>query len=78
MAYREKHPSGAKAHVDFAAFTARLKRLRKKGEFPLNLLKNIPHGLKPAIYYQRLAARLKSCPDTKLGQAGVFPQPVKP
>jgi hypothetical protein len=25
MAYSEKHPSGAKAHVDFAAFTARLK-----------------------------------------------------
>jgi hypothetical protein len=22
MAYSEKHPSGAKAHVDFAAFTA--------------------------------------------------------
>jgi hypothetical protein len=26
----EEHPSGAEAHVDFAALAARLKRLRKK------------------------------------------------
>jgi hypothetical protein len=43
----EKHPSGAKAHVDFAALTARLKRLRKKACFQAKRPRSIPQGLKP-------------------------------
>jgi hypothetical protein len=45
MAYSEKHPSGAKAHIDFAAFTARLKScpvtkpLYTKNEIALRLLR---------------------------------------
>jgi len=56
---------------------ARLERLRKKTERRANIPKNIPQGLKPILYYQHLAARLKSCPVTKRALAGVFPQPLK-
>jgi hypothetical protein len=43
-----------------------LKRLLKKADFALKLAKDIPQGLKPDLYFVRLTARLKSCPDTKL------------
>jgi hypothetical protein len=43
----EKHPSGAKAHVHFAALTARLNRLRKRPEFRAKMARTIPQGLKP-------------------------------
>jgi hypothetical protein len=55
-----------------------LNRLRKKAKNRVKSPKNIPQGLKPNVYYQALAARLKSCPVTKLGLNRVFPQPVKP
>jgi hypothetical protein len=70
-----KHPSGAKARLHFVQFTARLKRLRKNPERRANIPKNIPQGLKPILYYQHLAARLKSCPVTKLSPPGVFSRP---
>jgi hypothetical protein len=54
-----------------------LKRLRKNSEFGVKREKSIPQGLKPIFYFQQLAARLKSCPDTKPFPCGVFPQPVK-
>jgi len=38
----------------------------------------IPQSLKPVVYFQMFAARLKSCPDTKRFLNRVFPQPVKP
>ena len=48
-------------------FPEGLNRLRKKGKEEENLPNDIPQGLKPAPYFEALAARLKSCPDTKLG-----------
>jgi hypothetical protein len=36
-----------------------------------------PQGPKPAFYYQRFMARLKSCSDASCRAEGVFPQPVK-
>jgi hypothetical protein len=69
------HRSGAKARPHFVLFTARLKRLRKNPERRANIPKNIPQGLKPILYYQHLAARLKSCPVTKLSPPGVFSRP---
>jgi hypothetical protein len=36
----------------------------------------LPQGLKPLVL-EPFSARLKSCPDTKRVQSGVFPQPVK-
>ena len=39
-----------------------LKRLRKKSGFESRFTKNIPRGLKPSVYFQPLAARLKPCP----------------
>jgi hypothetical protein len=39
-----------------------LNRLRKNPEEQGEVSKNIPQGLKPAVYYQQLTARLKSCP----------------
>jgi hypothetical protein len=39
--------------------------------------KSNPQGLKPGLYYQAFAARLKSCPDYKTRVLLVFPQPVK-
>jgi hypothetical protein len=41
------------------------------------MAEKIPQGLKPIIYFVAFAARLKPCPDTKLAQFRVFPQPVK-
>jgi hypothetical protein len=39
------------------------KQAAEKGLFPSEEYENIPQELKPAIYFQRLSARLKSCPD---------------
>jgi hypothetical protein len=57
--------------------SARLKRLRKKGEYGANSGTIFPQGLKPSLYFGAFAARLKSCPFTKLHPYRVFPQPVK-
>jgi len=35
-----------------------------------------PQGLKPSLFLQLLAARLKSCPDTKTPAMRDFPQPT--
>jgi DNA-binding transcriptional regulator/RsmH inhibitor MraZ len=43
-----------------------IKRLRKKAETGVKCLKSIPQGLKPVLYFEAFAARLKSCPVTKL------------
>jgi len=37
----------------------------------------LPQGLKPTSSIGRLAARLKSCPVTRLAASGVFPQPIR-
>jgi hypothetical protein len=36
-----------------------------------------PQGLKAQSYFQRLTARLKSCPDTNQSRKRVLPQPAK-
>jgi hypothetical protein len=41
-----------------------LNRLRKKGEWRANFLFQHTAGAKALFYFQLLAARLKSCPDT--------------
>ena len=37
-----------------------------------------PQPVKPELYFARLAARLKSCPDTVRARFRVFPQPGNP
>jgi hypothetical protein len=49
----------------------------EKGWFPGEMPESITQGLKPVLYLVALAARLKSCPDTKPTQFRVFPQPLK-
>ena len=44
---------------------SRLYRLRKKATIRGIAVNDIVQGLKPAVCYQRLTARLKSCPVTK-------------
>jgi hypothetical protein len=66
-----------KAHEDFATLAEKKAcfrvqsaksippgpdRLRKKGESQSTAARNVPQGLKPALYFQAFAARLKSCP----------------
>jgi hypothetical protein len=41
----------------------------KRFVFWTNQPKSIPQGLKPILFYQQFAARLKPCPDTKPGRA---------
>ena len=65
--------AGAKAHVVFWAFSARLNRLRKKSIAVMQVLQ----GLKPDVDFAVLAARVNSCPDTNHLSRGVFPQAVK-
>jgi hypothetical protein len=36
---------------------------RGKPGFTDNIEENFPQGLKPIVYFQAFAARLKSCPD---------------
>ena len=55
-----------------------LDRLRKNPKEQAKSPKTIPQGLKPVFHYQRVTARLKSCPDASCLAWGVFPQPVKP
>jgi len=55
-----------------------LNRLRKNPKEQAKGSKTIPQGLKPVLYYQRVTARLKSCPDASCLAWGVFLQPVKP
>jgi hypothetical protein len=39
--------------------------LRKNSEVRANIQIFVPQGLKPALFFQILTARLKSCPDAK-------------
>jgi hypothetical protein len=53
----EGRPSGAKAHIDIAALTARLKPSPFKAT-------SFSAACKAHIYFVAFTARLKSCPDT--------------
>ena len=58
----EQRPSGAEALLYLGSPMYGLKRLRKKSGFESRFTKSIPRGLKPSVYFQPLAARLKPCP----------------
>jgi hypothetical protein len=68
----KKHPSGAKARVDFTATCGTTKEAAENLEGLAKALKNVPQGLKPALILQLLAARLKSCPFKTLPQHSFF------
>jgi bifunctional DNA-binding transcriptional regulator/antitoxin component of YhaV-PrlF toxin-antitoxin module len=51
-----------------------IKRLRKKAETGVKCLKSIPQGLKPVLYFEAFAARLKSCPDLKIDREPFYNQ----
>ena len=53
-------------------------RWRKHPEEKVKRQKKIAAGPKGHVYYEALAARLKSCPDTFRSSDGVRPQPVRP
>ena len=67
----------AQACVDSIAFTARLKRLRKKGAQGPKVPQKHPSGAKALLILWALSARLKSCPFKTEASTRVFPQPVK-
>jgi hypothetical protein len=58
--------------------TARPYWLWKDSERQVNSPKSPPQGLKSTLYYQHLAARVKSFPVTTLDSSGVLPLPLQP
>jgi hypothetical protein len=62
----------SKALIDFAAFAARLKKLRKNAENPSESRKENPAGAEALIDFAAFAARLKSCPDTNSSRGEFF------
>jgi hypothetical protein len=53
-----------------STFAPGLNGLRKNSDSQAGLEEDVPQGLKPRAYFAVVAARLKSCPDTK---AASFP-----
>ncbi len=64
-----KQPSGAKARADSGASAAGVEEVAEKASDGFECGEGVPQGLKPDPYFAALAARLKSCPDTKLSRA---------
>jgi HlyD family secretion protein len=73
----QSRPSGAKALVHFAAFAARLKKLRKNSKQWAKADVSSSARAKAHVDFDAVAARLKSCPITKRETERIFPQPVK-
>jgi hypothetical protein len=66
----EKHTSGPKGPVDFTGVIVRAEQAAEKGLMLASIYKKAWQGLKPGADFEALAARLKSCPDTKQGKDG--------
>jgi hypothetical protein len=78
-AHHANHNQELFAELQIAkAITAGAKQAAEKGTVLGKTAEIIPQGLKPILYYQHFAARLKSGPGYKTCFDRVFPQPVKP
>jgi hypothetical protein len=65
MLSRKRHPN----HIERSSGA---KKAAEKVSVPGEIGKGVPQGLKPVLYFDSFAARLKSCPDACWGCREVF------